>query len=75
MDKMRLRSLCGEIMSMLDDDEKSGMELADKEAGDGGSEGVTDLGGVPAAVPSNTSTGKKKSLDIIAAGIKRNMGR
>jgi hypothetical protein len=63
-------------MSMLDeDDSKSGMELADKDAGDGGSDGVTDLGGVPSAVPSNTSTGKKKSLDIIAAGIKRSMGR
>jgi hypothetical protein len=81
MDKMKLKSLLSEVMAMVDcdeekfEDKKEGMPLSGEDAGDGGSDGVTDLGGMPKASPANTSAGNKKALDVIAAGMKRSLKR
>ena len=78
MDTSSLRKLLTQALGMLDGkgpEGEDGMELEGEDAGDGGSEGVTDLDDYPKAEPSKMNDKKKRSLDIVAASLKKKMGK
>ena len=65
-----------ELLGMLDSKEESPNPFDDKDSGDGGSDSVTDLTGIANTVPSKSkASSNKRSLDIVAASMKRTLGK
>lgn len=77
IDKAMLKTKLSELLKMCEDEEGGECDdLAAPDGGDGGSEGVTDLGGVPAASPmGGEKSGDKKRLNVIAMSIKKKMNK
>lgn len=77
MDKIAIRKIAEQLMSMCDDcgeDSTEGMPLHGVDGGDGGSDGVTDLNPEVKAEAAPASK-KKKSLDVAAMSIARKLGK